>query len=234
MKNKINFIPASEDISKYVECPKPARLEVPSWYKKIETQYLKSPKFDEQGTLLNTSLKQCVPFFDAMTAGYIQKTWCDTYISIEGDSIKYTFPTIPGPMGVRDVTHIKYFDEEFYPAEFFWNTPWQAKVPKGYSVIVTHPLNRTDLPFLTTSGIIDADGYHHSPFGSMPFYIKKGFEGIIPAGTPMYQFIPIKRESWKTVEDPFLEDLTKERHKYQKTKIWGFYKEKFWNRKEYY
>jgi len=234
MKNKISFIPASEDAAKYVECPKPSKSEVPAWYKKISTDYLKSPKFGQEGELLNSSLKLCAPFLDSLTAGYVQKTWCDIYIGSDGESLTYTFPTKPDPMGVRDTIHMEYFNDEFYRAEFFWRIPWQPKVPKGYSVIITHPLNRLDLPFVTTSGIIDSDRYYHSPWGNLPFYVKRGFEGIIPAGTPMYQIIPIKRESWEGFAEDFSEEETEKRFRLQKTKMWGFYKESFWNRKEYY
>ena len=33
-------------------------------------------------------------------------------------------------------------------------------------------------------------------WGNVPFFIKSGFEGVIPAGTPIAQLIPIKREKW--------------------------------------
>lgn len=234
MKNKITFIPASEDVEKYVSPPVPIKLEVPEWYKKIETEYLKSPKFSEQGQLSNTSLKQCIPFFDAMTAGYVQKTWCDIYINPVGDSFEMAFPVSPEPLGMRNKVHIKYYDDEYYPAEFFWQIPWQVKLPEGYSVFAIHPLNRQDLPFTTMSGLIDADRYHHAPFGNMPVYIKKGFRGIIPAGTPMYQFIPIKREGWESATEEFSEEEIKKKLRYQISKFWGFYKDNFWHRKEYY
>ena len=53
------------------------------------------------------------------------------------------------------------------------------------------PINRFDLPFLSISGFIDCN-YGFSLAGNMPFFIKKGFEGVIPAGTPYMQIIPIK------------------------------------------
>jgi hypothetical protein len=32
--------------------------------------------------------------------------------------------------------------------------------------------------------------------GNIPFFIKEGFSGVIPKGTPIAQVIPFKRESW--------------------------------------
>lgn len=234
MTNKISFIPASEEVEKYVPAPVPAKLEVPEWYKRADTNYMKNPVFDEQGSVINNSIKQCVPFLDAMTAGYIQKTWCDIYVRPIDGNIEYSFATSPDPLGQRPKAHAKTFSEEFYPAEFFWRIPWQVKLPQGYSAFAIHPLNREDLPFHTMAGFIDADGYHHAPFGNMPFYIKRGFEGIIPSGTPMYQFIPVRRESWKSESEAFSDEETKKRFKEQRRKFWGFYKETFWHRKEYY
>ncbi len=234
MKNTISFIPASEEVEKYVSPPVPTKTVVPDWYKRADTDYLKNPIFDDNGSLYNTTIKQCVPFLDSMTAGYVQKTWCDIYINPVGESVEYSFSTTPKPIGMRPKTHIKYFEGEFYPIEFYWEVPWQPKVPKGYSVLSVHPLNRTDLPFTTLSGLVDSDGYYHGPFGNMPFYVKAGFRGIIPAGTPMFQYIPIKRESWQSVAEPFSSEQVEKRLRQQRSKFWGFYKENFWARKEYY
>jgi hypothetical protein len=62
-------------------------------------------------------------------------------------------------------------------------------------VLLTHPLNREDLPFHVTSGIIDSDVFFNA--GNIPFFIKEDFEGVIPKGTPIAQLIPIKRYDWK-------------------------------------
>jgi len=31
----------------------------------------------------------------------------------------------------------------------------------------------------------------------MPFFIVKGFTGVLPAGTPYAQILPFKRENWE-------------------------------------
>jgi hypothetical protein len=67
-------------------------------------------------------------------------------------------------------------------------------------VLITSPLNRLDLPFRSLTAVIDADVFYHilpDPMqggGNYPFYLNRGFEGIIPIGTPMCQYIPFKRE----------------------------------------
>jgi hypothetical protein len=233
IKNKIKFIPASSEVEKFVPRPTLSRLEVPDWYKKIDTDYLKNPKFNPDGSIENTSLKACIPFLDSMTAGYIQKTWTDIYIESKNGKIDFAFSGGPEPMGYRDKANLKFHYGENLDIEFYWRIPWATKLPRGYSSLILHPLNRNDLPFTTMSGFIDADGYHHYPFGNMPFYIKSGFKGIIPKGTPMYQIIPIRRESWESGSEKFDEDVLEKRMRSQKSLFYGFYKNNFWKRKDY-
>jgi hypothetical protein len=174
----------------------------------------------------------CMPFLDSLTTGYIQETWCDIYIQKENQEIKFYFSDSPKIIGVRKKMAISIFENEFYPIEFEWSIEWINKTPKNYSVLISHPLNRLDLPFYTLSGIIDSDVYHHAPSGNLPFYIKNGFEGLIPKGTPMYQIIPIKRDSWKKETKKYSIE-NKKRFKKQNEVFWEFYKKTLWNKKEY-
>jgi hypothetical protein len=74
-----------------------------------------------------------------------------------------------------------------------------VELPEGYSALYAHPLNRFELPFVTTSGIVDNDK-DHLP-GTMPFFFLKGITGILPAGTPYAQIIPFRREHWQSEVD---------------------------------
>jgi len=115
--------------------------------------------------------------------------------------------------------------------QFVWMSPFIIETPPGYSVLITHPLNRFDLPFVTLSGVHDSDSI--LTHGHLPFYLKEDFEGIIPAGTPLFQIIPFKREPWVSVEDETL-------YKQGEKRMWqgmgwsaGFYKSMYWKRKSY-
>jgi hypothetical protein len=89
------------------------------------------------------------------------------------------------------------------------------------------------LPFHTLSGVIDSDSFFHTSGGNVPFYVHKGFEGIIPVGTPMYQIIPIKRDSWTSSNKDFNFEDNYIRN-YALGKFFnGGYKNKFWNKKDY-
>jgi hypothetical protein len=195
---EIQFIPQSKIVESTVPFPKPAKLFMPDWYKNIKMFENKTPKYNDT-EINNLTVKSCASFNDALNFGYIQETWCDIYFEQDKNGkFKYVFSH--EPLIFSHLDHVKTFefDDNHLPEDFFWLRYWAPKVPSGYSVLITHPLNRMDLPFTVTSGVIDADVFYHTNPGRIPFQMKKNFNGIIPAGTPMFQIIPFKRDNWKT------------------------------------
>lgn len=219
---------------KYHKLPKPAKAFIPEWYKKIPT-YFGSDKFQWRNFSDNRTLKHCLPFLDAFQTGYMIELQQDINVEIDeitGLSSIYwgvdphpvlyrgekKYETVPAPTGHSD-------------QEFTWIFRYSIKLPKGYSMLMVHPLNRYELPFTTLSGVHDADGGLYE--GKVPFFIKSDFEGIIPAGTPILQMIPIKRESWKMVED---ESLLEENNRQEWINMGlarSLYKTTKWFRKQY-
>jgi hypothetical protein len=108
---------------------------------------------------------------------------------------------------------------------------WAIDTPPGYSIMIMHPMYREDVPFTTLPGLIDTDGYGGAM--NILFMLRRDFQGIIPAGTPIAQVIPFKREDWQheiAVSDPvkwsadYLKYESKFRGAYRK---WAF-KKKRW------
>ena len=229
---KIAFIPSSTEVKELVPHPKPAKLYVPKSYKQLKNGALKNPVFEDY-RIKNVSIKQCMPFLDSLTSGYIQETWTDIYIERGDDGhCIYQWASAPEIMSHRNEVN-REINDSFYPAEYVWRQPWRIKTEKNYSCLIVHPLNREDLPFYTLSGIIDSDKYQHITFGNLPFYIKKDFQGLIPAGTPMFQIIPFKREHWISTSLEYDEKdqrlLNNEMFKH----FSGAYKNKFWQSKKF-
>jgi len=191
----IKFIPDA-GLHKGFKRPAPIKSFIPEWYTHAE-RYYKTERNEEM-----PGLKTCAPFLDAMISGYALVTQEDLYVSRDeegnlklewesnevfvGERKGLSGHTMPRPAG-HEHNHL------------IWSGRWGWKTPKGYSTLVVHPLNRFDLPFTTMSAIVDTDEY--SAWGNIPFFIKKGFEGLIPAGTPYAQIIPIKRDSWTYTQD---------------------------------
>lgn len=227
--------------SESMEIGKPDLIKkfIPEWYKKAETHFSSEEDLAiEEGTQKTSAgLKTCVPFLDAMISGYALVVPFDIYVgkTENGDlDIKWNAPqgwenfveerprqsgsTMPRPAGHA-------------PNHMVWSGRWGIKAPRGYSVLVTHPLNRQDLPFTTSSAIMDSDKFFGN--GNIPFFIKEDFVGVIEKGTPFAQIIPIKRKRWKMIYNPALKDAI-QKHGHDVRKKEGTYKKKYWHRKEYF
>lgn len=228
----IDFFPESEDVGLIVPPPKPASEYIPKWYKNEERFFGGKPNI-QHNQVINNSIKACYPYFDALSAGYIQESWADVHIDIDKDNnVIINQRDVPRFVSVRDRIRTGISDE-FHQIEFAFRMMWLPKLPDGWSALITSPFNRLDLPFHSTSGVIDSDVFYGTG-GDYPFYIKKSFNGgIIPAGTPLYQIIPIKRESWKSRVNTF----DKESNYKNSAKIYsnfiGSYKKFFYQKKEY-
>ena len=210
--------------------PVPAKTIIPEWYKNSESSY--TSDLEE----INPGLKKCAPYLDTLISGYVLVTPFDIFVKKREDG--FVDITWNGPQEYADFVSER--DSKsgaliprpagHYPNHMVWSGYWGMKTPRGWSLLVGHPLNRFDLPFTTTSGIIDSDKYS-SP-GNLPFFIKEGFSGVIPEGTPYLQVIPIKRSSWKMSKDPALNDrIVKDNIEIRKPG--KSYKAKLWQRKEY-
>ncbi|NDB58431.1 hypothetical protein EB001_08295 [bacterium] len=227
----IEFVPASQMAEFVVPEPKPAKTYIPEWYKDIKVS--KDMKIGPTGELnFDGRIKKCVPFLDGLTSGYIQESWTDIFIENTDNAIRFGNSTGPEIVQIRESVSPTISDV-YYPIEFLWQIQWFPKLPKGWSAIITHPLNRIDLPFSSLSGIFDSDVFYHGGPGNYPFYIHKGFSGLIPAGTPMYQIIPFKREKWKSSKTAFkVDDFRKREHKIRKHML-DAYRKEFWQKKTY-
>jgi hypothetical protein len=229
----INFLPFSKDIEELVPPPVPSKITIPRWYKEKPNFSLNNVTFDDAGKIENLELKQCMPFLDSLMTGYTQLTWVDIYVKKENDKLILRTASGPDIVHVREKNNLPIDKNEYYDTEFIWQIPYSPKTPKGYSTIFTHPFNRFDLPFTTLTGIVDTDDFYHVPNGNYPFYIKNGFEGIIPAGTPMYQMIPLKRENWESNFEQFNEIEKSKRHYVFISRFVNTYKQDFWKKKKY-
>ena len=210
----------------------PAKKNIPEWYKKI-------PKVDnneiftfEEG--FKKTVKNCIPFLDSLTTGYNVVLPYDIYV--KNDSLempKIVCQNAKFPPSSRDkVADLNIVPFEHHLIEFTWKINTAIAVPLGYSFLVTHPLNRNDLPFTTLSGIVDG-GLVMDPCGNLPFYIKKGFEGIIPQGTPIAQIIPFKQEIWNSKIEKGLVQKGLQDSQKSLSVIFGWYKKNIWTRKKY-
>ena len=209
----------------------PTKNVVPDWYKNISPLNVSSIK----SFPVSLNIKACIPFLDTLTSGYIIPLPMDIAVKIdENGSSVITWPDSSiDIIGLRDGSEAPGMETPrgFQSTHFVWKTMVAIKLPKGYSCLVTHPLNRHDLPFITLSGIIDADSIFHE--GNIPFFIKKDFEGLIKAGTQILQIIPFKRENWILRSTPGLFKIGNVNGTKSFYNTFGWYKKNNWKRKIY-
>lgn len=185
-----NTVGAPEELA-----PKPASESIPEWYKQISS-YISGEKKPVGDGNTSATIKRCMPVFDAITNGYILYTPVDVWVSQKDGLPWYEWPSF-GPIQFHPVeqapTHPNRNGHEVsYPK---WINPWAIKTEPGYSVLFIQPMHRETV-FTILPGIVDTDTYD-APV-NFPFVLNDiKMEGLIPAGTPMAQVIPFKRESWK-------------------------------------
>lgn len=210
----IDFVFVDNNLNtKYLEV-KPSIDVLPEWYKNMPSVGMVHGRSGEKEDL---TIKKCMPVFDALSQGYVLVTTIDYEFLYDANSessmFKYAGANDTFPITMHQVSQLPGFNfsDEHIEYAYKWYNPYSIKTPDGYSVLFTNPLDRTDLPFTTMSGVVDTDKYF-APV-QFPFFMKKGFSGIIPKGTPVVQIVPFKRDEWKANIDDSISDNIINEHK---------------------
>jgi hypothetical protein len=178
--------------------PSLALLGLPDWFKTMPASAFSSVLQQEQLTV-----KKCPPFIDAMTYGFLIPLVTDLRIEDGAFSWDFELPrgAITGysrsPLDFHDSAQVAgtpLFKDDTFVIKF--NNFWTIESPPGYSLLVTHPVNRYDLPFVTLTGLIDTDLYRDNFINFPAQWRDASFQGVLPKGTPIAQCIPVKREIW--------------------------------------
>jgi hypothetical protein len=228
----------------FMPIPKPSKNYIPEWYSKASAFFGGKPKLDRTG--MNIAMKSCVPFMDTMLTGYTAELWTDLQITQGPNGPEILWPgaaigtstmdteQVHNPLSVRgpEASYPMPAPAGYHDTHFVWHNPYLIKTPPGYSVLITQPLNQYNLPFMTLSGVVDCDK-DLMPTGRLPFFVREGFEGVVPRGTPIYQIIPFKREKWDSVENTQLRKDNLRRGYNVASVMYGWYKKNLWSKKEY-
>jgi hypothetical protein len=211
--------------------PEPATKNIPDWYKRTSNRIGEKKEPSSVPTI-----KKCVPVFDAMSMGYYLVTSADVYVKQTDDGPEYiqsqnsAYQTIDfraHPL-MQASKHPDSLGLQVFPK---WINSWAIKTPKGYSTLFVAPMHNPNPYFEAFPGCVDTDTY--SAPVNFPFQLKDPkFEGLIPAGTPIVQVIPFKRDEWKSVISNDVEPVNKIVSKLN-SQMFDRYKRLFWSRKEY-
>lgn len=241
-KQRIHFVSNRPWLTEEsISAPVPAHRMISDWYKQAD-RFVKNPHTEEfvigpdKGKM--PTWKACPAIFDVMITGYFLKTPCDVHFYLDDngkiackiDDENYQDFCTPRPPMLQF-----YQPDNYYLDHFAWMIDWGIVLPPGYSALYLTPMNRFDLPFVNTTGIIDNDKINLS--GSLPFFLQQGFTGTIPAGTPYVQVFPFKREDWESrivIEDPKVLHIKNYKNsKKYRVKDGGVYKNQDWEKRTY-
>ena len=241
LDKKIKFITPFKG---FIPEPKPASFFIPKEYKKLKAYMTDSKKYP--------TVKKCIPFLDAYSAGYIIPFPLD---------IEYRSPTIDPEEGKEEGAEFSI--NAILPENFvgFFNitshgqhqstpelrnpkrtidkvfkfaNPWKIKTPPGYSSLLVTPINH-NLPFDLISGVVDTDTYDNNIL--FPFYWTGPTDKstLLKKGTPWVHVIPFKREAWKMETD--YQDIVDFRDNYKRlsffSKMADNYKNLSWIKKTF-
>jgi len=231
---KVTFTDFSGAIPKEYN-PIPAKKVIPDWYKDMNS-YLRGKKevfTDTEMGATPSTIKKCMPVFDALSAGYIIPLPCDIYVYQENGIPEFRWPTQFSYIGKHPMSQVgEHPSSNGLPTPKFINT-WIVKTPPGYSSLFIPPMHHDNM-FKILEGVVDTDTYHAAV--EFPFQLKDtSWEGIVPAGTPMVQVIPFKRDSWSHEVINNAEEAESQYivSKMLRTVFFEAYKNKFWHKKDY-
>lgn len=223
--------------------PLPALKTIPEWYRNAD-RFAVNPMTQKPWELPNgqgkiPTWKACPAVYDIMGSGYMYRTPCDIeFYEDAAGQIQAKVLDEKNKDFIQDRTPMPQFEHPrgYHEKHFAWWADWAVELPEGYSALYSQPFNRYELPFLTTSGIIDNDKVHLP--GTMPFFIVKGFTGVLPAGTPYAQIIPFKRENWEAEVVTQFNPVDMMAKNQQNSSIYrlpdgGVYQREVWERRKY-
>jgi len=163
---------------------------IPEYYRKLNVQSSNNPQ--------SSTAKRCVPFMEAITAGYTIPLWSDLFVVAKDGEIELTFPDNL-PMN-QSLGHHGYNQLEDHPASHLsygkdlmkFINPWIIETPPGVSCLFTTPMNHFETRFKLVDGIVDTDTYYNQI--NFPF-IWTGDDGefFLEKGTPLVQVFPFVR-----------------------------------------
>jgi hypothetical protein len=231
------------------DLPTPIKLNIPEWYKKLDH------------SILNKTIKGCMPFLDTLTSGYSLKIPQDFYVrhnvdneNEKGEKFKDSFQTYglhdfsqvlfaktinlnsgTDLHGLKQLEGSPFIDKNKNLPFYKIINPWKIKTPKGYSCLFVPPLNNSDDRFSIIPGIVDTDTFLNEI--NFPIILNGDkypvLETLIKKGTPYVQVIPFKRDSWKMALKPRKQKEIQNSRLFYGLQLLNVYKDKYWSKKSW-
>ena len=167
--------------------PQPSSRVLPEWYKALEMMVQSG-----DSKFMNSTVRRCPAFLDSLNLGWILPFEADVKINTE-DTGKIAVDD--GGTGIVTPTTLGTGNlPDHAVGALAFRSSWAVDVPDGYSLFVVQPMNRREARYDIVGGLIDADQSLTTVEATGIWYASDS-KTIIREGDPMFQVIPLKRDS---------------------------------------
>lgn len=181
--------------------PVPAKDALPDWLRRMPPRV---PSALHQRSI--RTVKQCPPFIDAMTQGFLMLLPCD--VQVRDKQFSWDWPLPPLSVAGHPRAPLSFHVPEQIAGSplqngtlsaLKFNSFWTVELEPGWSLMVVHPIHRGDLPFRLVTGVVDADRFNEVGINFPALWTEPGFDGVLPRGTPVAQCYPVPRANLELV-----------------------------------
>ncbi len=184
--------------------PVPAKAALPDWLRQMAPRV---PSPLHQRSI--RTVKQCPPFVDAMTHGFVIPLPCDVTVSDGTFAWDWPLPPLAVPGHPRAPLSFHVPEQiagsplaHGQRSALKFNSFWTIELEPGWSLMAVHPINRDDLTFRSISGLVDADRFNAVGINFPAIWTDPVFCGVLPRGTPIAQCYPVPRETLTLTCEP--------------------------------
>lgn len=184
--------------------PVAARDALPAWLAAMAPR----ARSAVHGRSIRTA-KQCPPFVDAMTHGFLILLPCDVRVHDGTFAWDWALPPLAVPGHPRAPLSFHVPEQiagsplaRGQRSAIKFNSFWTIALEPGWSLMAVHPVHRDDLPFRLVTGLVEADRFHDVGINFPAVWTDPAFRGVLPRGTPVAQCYPVPRDPPTLVIEP--------------------------------
>ena len=225
---EFSLIPLVKDHADRYPPPYPASKEVPDWLKAMPVVGEKQPE------RLLKSVKNCPPFVEAITCGYVIPLATEIKLTVDWQGQFHGEASDVDILRYHSAGQVQGAPFERFPVVKILS-PWLIRTPPGYSTMYLPPLNRFETRLVPLAGLVETDLFYRNVNFPAILTIPPGTSLTLPKGTPLVQVIPIKRDEFQAAVVP----ADDETFHLMNARTMGdpedanFYKDNYWRKKGY-
>ena len=190
---------------------------LPNWF-------VKTPSWSEEKKGIRTdefqTIKQCPAVPEFMNMGFTIPLWCDLRIKINDDgTAEWGAPRTSFHFGIHPEDQLTNYLPQYAKPTLVLKThcPWKIKTPPGILLLQLPMLWHFNPIFTVAAGVIWSEFQHE--INQQVMFHEKG-EFILQQGTPLAQYIPIRREEFNyDIGDQTPEQRLHQQRSWLKTQI---------------